>query len=370
MKRIIISVTNDLSTDQRVDKVSRSLQKLGFEVVLVGRELSDSLPLERPYRCVRFRLLFNSGPLFYAEYNFRLWLWLLFSKSHVLLANDLDTLLANYLASRMVRVPLVYDSHEYYTEVPELVGRPRVQKTWERIEKWIFPRLKHVYTVNESIAEIYRKKYAVEVGVIHNLPPLGEIEKTKNRSDLGIPEDRFVVVLQGAGINMDRGGEELVEAMAHLPHCFLVIVGSGDVIDQLKASAKSLGIGEQIMFRPKMPYNQMMQYTLNADLGVTLDKDTNLNYRYSLPNKVFDYIKAGIPVLSSNLPELANVVNTFKIGAIVSSHNPLDIARAIEDIRENPQLQNEWSENTTFALAQLNWQKQEEKLSAIFKQFV
>lgn len=370
MKRIAISVTNDLSTDQRVDKVAKSLQKMGFEVVLVGRKLPESLPLERPYRCVRFRLLFNSGPLFYAEYNIRLWLWLLFSKSHVLLANDLDTLLANYLASRMVGVPLVYDSHEYYTEVPELVGRPRVQKIWERIEKWTFPKLKHVYTVNESIAQIYRKKYGVDVRVIRNLPPLEKIEKTKNRSDLGLPEDRFVVVLQGAGINMDRGGEELVEAMAHLPHCFLVIVGSGDVIDQLKASAKNLGIGEQILFRSKMPYNQMMQYTLNADLGVTLDKDTNLNYRYSLPNKVFDYIKAGIPVLSSNLPELANVINTYKIGAIVPSHNPKDIAQSIEDIRNNPQLQNEWSENTTFALAQMNWQKQEEELAAIFKQFV
>src|SRR5690606_265256 len=153
-----------------------------------------------------------------------------------------------------------------------------------------------------------------------------EVNHILCREEVGIRTDKFVVILQGAGINVDRGGEELIEAMVHLPECFLVIVGSGDVVEQLKTQSRMLKISGRVLFRPKMPYEEMMQYTLCADLGVTLDKDTNLNYRFSLPNKIFDYMKAGIPVLSSNLPELRNIIEEFQIGTIVHSHNPEEIA--------------------------------------------
>jgi hypothetical protein len=158
---------------------------------------------------------------------------LLFSRADVLLANDLDTLLANYIASKIKSAALVYDSHEYYTEVPELVSRPKVQAVWKRIESFIFPRLKYVYTVNESIAEIYRAMYKVPVQVIRNLPTNQHLEKTKSRIDLGLPVEKKVIILQGAGINVDRGGEELIEAMAYIHEdCVLLIVGAGDVLEQ------------------------------------------------------------------------------------------------------------------------------------------
>lgn len=370
MKRVILSVTNDLSTDQRVDKVARSLQKMGFQVVLIGRLLPESVPLRRDYPCHRMKLWFRKGALFYAEYNLRLFFLLMTTRADIHLANDLDTLLANYLAAKLKKRTLVYDSHEYYTEVPELKGRKHVQKFWLRIEQWIFPKLKYVYTVNQSIARIYEDLYRVPVKVVRNLPESEEIAKILCREELGLPTDKFIVILQGSGINIDRGGEELVEAMAYLPECFLVIVGSGDVIEQLKSQSKIRKLSGRILFRPKMPYDEMMQYTLNADLGVTLDKDTNLNYRYSLPNKIFDYMKAGIPVLSSNLPELRRIIEEYQIGTIVTSHNPEEIARAIERVRSNPVQCRQWSENTKFAKSVLNWQNQEEVLASIFRKFV
>ena len=163
MQRIIVSVTNDLVTDQRVKKVCESLQSFGFYITLIGRKLPNSLPISRDYKVIRMPLLFKTGKFFYAEYNIRLFFKLLFLKKDILLANDLDTLLPNYLISRLFSKKIVYDSHELYTEVPELISRPRTQNVWLKIEEFIFPKLKNVYTVNEKIAEIYSNKYNVPV---------------------------------------------------------------------------------------------------------------------------------------------------------------------------------------------------------------
>ena len=166
--RAIVSVTNDLYTDQRVHKVCTFLVAQGYEVLLVGRKRRSSIPLPpREYKTHRMKLLFETGAKFYAFFNFRLFLFLLFRKADILVSNDLDTLLANHLANKFKRkTRLVYDSHEYFTEVPELTSRPKVQKIWLKIEEWIFPKLKDVYTVNGSIAEIYSKKYKKNIRIV------------------------------------------------------------------------------------------------------------------------------------------------------------------------------------------------------------
>jgi hypothetical protein len=238
--RIIVSVTNDLYTDQRVHKVCMYLHEHNWDVLLVGRRRKTSKDLDhRPYATHRMRLLFEKGALFYAAFNFRLFLFLLVRKADVVLSNDLDTLLANFLAKKMKRnCSMVYDSHELFTEVPELTARPRVRAIWLAIERWIFPKLEQVFTVNSSIAEIYEQRYGKPIHVLRNVSPLWSPATVKSRTQLGLPEDRKLIILQGAGINVDRGAEEAVEAMRLMPealNCCLIIVGDGDAIPQLKA---------------------------------------------------------------------------------------------------------------------------------------
>src|SRR5436190_16025695 len=142
-RKIILSVTNDLTSEQRVHKVCLFLDRNGFDVTMVGRRRRKSLPLDqRSYKTKRLFLFFERGPLFYAEYNLRLFWYLLFHRADILVANDLDTLVANYYASKFKGIILVHDSHEYYTGVPELEGRPLVKNIWKSIEKHIFPELK------------------------------------------------------------------------------------------------------------------------------------------------------------------------------------------------------------------------------------
>ncbi len=360
-KRVIVSVINDLTSDQRVDRTCVTLFEMGYDVLLVGRMMKKSVTLNpRVYKMTRMSLLFEKGPLFYAEYNLRLFLLLLFRKFDILHANDLDTLLANRFAQRFKGGDLVYDSHEYFTEVPELVEGSFAKHVWLKIEQSIFPSLKNVFTVNKSIAEIYKSLYSVDIKVMRNLPISGKFSsetKVKSRADLGLPAEKKIILLQGAGINLDRGAEEMVEAMNWIDAVFL-IVGSGDVIGLLKEKVRSLNLSSKVIFTGRVPFEDLIAYTKVADVGVTLDKDTNLNYKYSLPNKIFDYFQADLPVIASDLIEVRRVIEKYQSGIILSSHEPRKMAEEISEYINNNELFNQTTKNVQKAKAEFVWENE------------
>lgn len=367
-KRAIVSVTNDLYTDNRVNKICLFLVEEGYDVLLVGRLRKDSSPLaNRAYKTKRMKLLFEKGPLFYAAYNLRLFFLLLVQKADVLVANDLDTLLANFVASKFKpSTKLVYDSHEYFTEVPELTKRPKIQRFWLGIEKFIFPKLKTIYTVNESIAQLYEETYKKKIQVIRNISPTWKPNSYLSKAELGIPENKFVLILQGAGINVDRGAEEAVEAIRYLKDCILLIVGDGDVVDHLKKIVSNYDLQDSVLFFGKRPFNEMMQFTHNADLGLTLDKATNLNYKFSLPNKVFDYIHAGTPILSTRLVEIERVIERNKVGILIEELTVESLVDAIQSLQFNKNLLDELKANCQKAAEVENWDEEKKILKEIY----
>lgn len=367
-RKIIVSVTNDLYTDQRVHKVCSFLYDNGYEVVLVGRKLKNSQAItDRPYATKRFKLFFNKGALFYANYNLRLFLFLLFTSYKDLLSNDLDSLLANYCAHILKRRgELYYDTHELFTEVPELTARPKVQKVWLKIEEWIFPKLKHIYTVNHSIANIYSKKYNKKVHVVRNVSKLWKPQQIKSKAELNLPENKFIIILQGSGINVDRGAEEAVMAMKEIDNALFLIVGSGDVLPQLKEMVKEHKLEKKVNFVGRVPYDQMMNYTFHSDLGLSLDKDTNPNYKYSLPNKIFDYIHTGTPVISSNLIELKRVIEKHDVGRIIPEHSAKGVAECIQSVLNHPTVLNQLKANCKIAAQIENWEQESKVLEELY----
>lgn len=365
-KKAVLSVTNDLVTDQRVHKVATSLETFGYEVILIGRKFKNSDSLDRDYKTERMSLFFNSKVWFYAEYNLRLFLYLLFNRFDVYVANDLDTLLPNYLVSKLKGKKLVYDSHELFCEVPELTSRPKIRNVWLRIEEHIFPKLKNVITVNSLIADIYSEKYNVKVDVIRNIAPLLKNKTINLELSNRVKGEKKMIILQGAGINVDRGGEELVLAMQYIEGVILYIIGSGDALPKLRELIKENGLEQKVVILGRRPYVELIEYTKISDIGVSLDKGTNDNYEYSLPNKVFDYIQAEIPILVSNRKVVAKLVTDNNIGKVISTHEPKMIAEALNIMLTDENKYKVWKDNLKKASAIYSWEGESINLKRIY----
>ena len=362
LKKIIVTVTNDLTSDQRVHKVCRTLHNAGYDVFLIGRKLSNSKPLNRSYRTKRISLLFNKGVLFYAEFNLRLFFVLLFYKKDVLLANDLDTLLPNYLISKLQIKKLVYDSHELFSEIPELVNKPFTKKVWRSLERLVLPNLKNTYTVSNSIADYYDKKYQTKFKVIRNLPLM---IRTISKGNFSFDHKGEKIILYQGALNIGRGLELIINTMPFISNCILVIIGNGDIIKNLKSYVKNINLVKKVRFLESLTPNELQKITPLANIGISIEEDLGLNYRFSLPNKIFDYINAEVPILVSNLPEMRKIIDTHKVGEIVKERSPQKLALQIKEL-----LKKDYSEELKKAKKELIWENQEEELLAIFRNII
>ena len=340
---------------------------MGFEPVLIGRLLPESHAVDRDYQTHRMKLLFRKGAKFYLEYNIRLFFHLLKSNVDIFVSNDLDTLPANYLASRIKRKPLVYDSHEYFTEVPELIGRPVVKAIWTWLEKLLVPRVDAAYTVCDSIAEVYRDLYKVDFKVVRNLPVCSKVERPEHQEK---SEAQTKIILYQGALNLGRGVGPTIRAMQYLEGAELWLAGDGDLTSDLKELVVEMKLESKVKFLGRLPLHQLYEITCQADLGISLEEDLGLNYRFALPNKLFDYIQAGVPVLVSNLPEMMHIVEYYQIGAIAETHERMELAELLRNALFNLEKRQIWNQNLLKASKELCWENEEKILKEVYSRYV
>ena len=364
-KRIAVLVSNDLNHDQRVLKTCATLEAEGWEPVLIGREMPESKPLQVPFEARRMRLHFKRGAGFYAALQLGLFRALLRTDVDAIWANDLDTLLPAFLMARIKGLPLVYDSHEYFTEAAGLTGRPFQRGVWLMVERAIFPRLKAVITVNEGIADAYFNRYPRALGgrplVVRNMPRMREKAAPSSvnwRERLGIPAEAPFLIVQGAYLDQDRGVVQAVKALQEHTAAYLVVVGAGEEWEWAQSQVESFN--GRLVVLPKMAFDELCSLTASADVGLSLDQGVHGNYLMSLPNKLFDYIHAGIPVVASPMPEVVRVIEEWGIGRLVGDSSPAGIAEAVEAVLARPA--SHWRATCAEAAAALHWGMEEQQI--------
>lgn len=361
MPHLLFTVTNDLSYDQRMQRIAHSLAGAGYAVTLVGRRRPHSIPLlEAPYRQVRLTCRFDKGKLFYLEYNLRLWWYLLSHPFDLVCAVDLDTLLPGFFVSRLRRKPLVYDAHEYFTEVPEVVRRPLIQRLWRILARMIIPRLRYAYTVGPALAEQLTKRYGITFSVIRNLPEAAPFAPAP--SSPGRP----VILYQGA-LNEGRGLEAAITALQHFPGAELWLAGEGDKSIALRDLARRLGVDKRVRFLGFLQPEQLKQLTPKATLGLNLLENRGQSYYYSLANKAFDYIQAGLPSLQMDFPEYRRLQDQYEVFHLLPNLELSTVVAAIDRLLSDNGYRQHLQANCLRAAPQLTWQQEEPKLLAFYQ---
>jgi glycosyltransferase involved in cell wall biosynthesis len=372
---LFFAVTTDLCFDQRMQRICGSLAAAGYRVQLVGWQRPASPPLTpQPYAQHRLRGWFQKGKLFYLEYNIRLFCYLLGQRAAAWCAADLDTALPVWLRARLSGQPFVYDAHELFTEVPEVVARPAVQRVWRWVEGFIVPRAQLAYTVGPALARVFAQRYGRPFAVVRNVSRLRDDDilppAPSALPGTTVPTGGYILY-QGA-LNVGRGLENLLDAMPQVAGR-LVICGEGDLSEALRQRAQNLGLlaSGKVEFRGFVLPEALREVTRHAAVGVMLLENIGLSYYYSLANKFFDYVHAGIPQVLIDFPEYRALNDEFDVAELVTDLAPATLATALNRLlRDEPTRYLRLATNCRRAAPQLSWQHEERVLLGLWQELV
>ena len=366
--RICMVAFTDLNFDYRIYREATSLLRAGHQVVIVASSFNPA-PLKgwddieiHPIPLDRSRSLRRLYPLFWQ----RAYPLLVDTHPDAYHAHDLDSLWPAVRAAQRLDRPIVYDAHEFWTEQSSLVNRPLMRSCWRLLERRLIRRVDRVITVSGSIAQSLKERYRLdEVVVLRNLPLFRhKVQSNLIRETLELPDDRPIVLYQG-GFLTENGLHEQIEAAAGLTAA-LVLIGDGPSEQALRNQVRAAGLDDRVYFIPRVPFHQLHNYTCSADLGLCLIKGTGKSFYYSLPNKLFEYMMAGLPVLASNFPEMQRIIRETRTGATV---DPTDIAAIREQIAAflgNAEQREACAKASLQAAQYYNWERESVQLTQLY----
>ena len=340
-------------------RICTSLANAGYEVTLVGRKRKTSIPLKTmPFTQKRLFCFFDKGFAFYAEYNTRLFFYLLFQKMNGICAIDLDSILPCYYLSRIKKITRIYDAHELFCEMKEIVTRPRIYRVWKWIERKTVPWFTHGYTVNQPIAAEFERMYGCRYAVIRNISLYDAHQQ--------LPEKERFILYQGA-VNEARCFETLIPAMKHV-NVPLVICGDGNFMQQAKKITEAAGLQEKVLFKGMLLPAELKLQTQKAYIGITLFEPGARSNYFSLANRFFDYLHAGVPQICVDFPVYRELNNKHEVAVLVNDTSSESIAKALNELLQDRDKWERLSKNCLEAAKTLNWQEEEKKLLNIYKQ--
>lgn len=325
-KRILISAFSNLYTDQRIEKIGRSLYENGYEIELIGNNWGGEEKMQRPYAFSRIPIVSKTLKTAYFEFNWKLYRKLKKNadENTILYANDLDALLPNYLVSKKLNIPLIFDSHEIFSEMPAVQGKMS-QKLWRYLQNKIVPNLTFMITASHSYGKWFYDQYGIQPVIVQNAP-------RKIDFDIEIKENQPKILLYQGAINPFRGIDRVILAMHYLDDVIFKIAGDGPRKKEYEDLVIIENLQNKVQFLGKLLPEDLRKITITADVGMSVEENGGESYLYSLPNKVLDCIQARVPLILSALPEMLHIKGQFDVGEIISDHQPENIASSVRKV--------------------------------------
>lgn len=360
MTKLVFTVTNDLNQDQRMQRICRTLQENGYDVTLLGRSSKNSSVLtQQLFNQKRIKCHFETGPLFYIEFNIKLFFFLLFKQMDAVCAIDLDTILPVYFSSIIRQNKRIYDAHEYFTQMKEIVTRPKIQKIWLAIERFAVPRFTHGYTVNTFIRNKLAELYKVNYAIVRNLPYHDSTVSS------GMTPEKKIFIYQGA-VNEGRGFETLIPAMKSVD-AELQIYGKGNFFQQVQQLIADNHLEEKVKLMGNVLPEQLKTITPQMFAGIMIVENCGLNLYYSLANKFFDFMMAGIPQICIGFPEYKTINDQYCFAHMVPDIEKSTLSKAMQTLLGDPDLYQRLKTNSLIAREELNWQEESKVLLNFYK---
>lgn len=364
---VCIVTFNRISTDARNFNFIRTFLDFGLSVTAIS--LNDNIVLPFPEK--------GFYPIFIDVPNIGRTLprWREFSKQGTKIANSISTrfVLASDVYSlpiakkiqRRCKAKLIYDSREIYSALASLEFNRGKQVLLTAFERFFVRTVDNIIVTGELDLEVLGRHFPNKpISIIKNFPSNSQIINPINyRSMLNLPSDSIIIIYQGRLLNC-RGIEQVIHALKYNPRFYFMIIGEGEKKDSYIIETLLVGVDKRVFFLGEVPYFELLNWTLGADIGTALIDPISLSYKLALPNKLFEYFKAGIPVVATDLPAIRRVFEKYPFGRLIEPNtHPKEIASALLDVYNNSY---EYSEVVREAGHEFSWENQIQTIRELF----
>ena len=366
---IVFGMTGDLYRNGRAIKQVRTLASQNWSVHVI--HLGDSTPIiEWPPGVTTESLTMRArrGVRFFREVHQVFLETAGDIKAHCYHASDLYVLPALARAARRFNAAYTFDSRELYAHVSSTQRRPWVGWFWSLVESQYLPGASAVFTVSKRIAKHLEMEYRIPRPIlVQNVPPKTAVLRSTKLADLAGLDASTPIILHMGLIRKARGCDLLIEAMASVNGAHLVFLGDGPELENLQEQTKSLGLETKVTFLDPVEPDSIVEYAAGATVGVSLLQDSCLNHRYALPNKLFDYLAAGVPVLAPDLPEIRSIVEGYNVGKTVDQRSPAKIADSLSQMIHAESERETWIHNADRFCETFNWENASQRFIKTFR---
>lgn len=363
-KKVLITFLGNIDYDTRCNNLFNSLSDKGYDVEFIGFDwLTENFSTIKGKKSI-YKL--SKKPLslfFYLKFYFILKLKLLTKKYDIIFAEDLYCLPVCVIIGKIQKAKVIYDCRELFGFLAGLKNRRIVQKFWSTVERLFIKKADLILTTGELDSEFIRKQYKIQNDlVIRNLPLYKKSQSPVNYySLLGIDKSKKVLLYQGVVLH-GRGLKMIFEFLRTSEDFVLVVLGGGEMLDYYKQLSEQMSLQNKVFFIGKIPQDKLIDYTAGAFAGLSLIENVSLSYYYALPNKLFEYIMAEIPVIATNLPQMKKIIDEFKVGFTVTEHNISELTEVLFRLKTDDNFYNMLKSNCQIASQLLSWEREIERL--------